>query len=104
VARKLGSNVKTVAKYWEMEPEEYEGCILAGTRISKLDPYHPALQLWAYSGQRADPVWGTVAGIYPANSITMGTAAPKPPRVYPLWALSVNVKTASNFCLPPFTA
>lgn len=35
-------------------------------------------------------------------SITRGL--PPPPRVYPLLALSVNVKTASNICLPPFTA
>jgi len=46
VARKLGLNVKTVAKYWEMELEEYEGCSLAGTRTSKLDPYHPAILAW----------------------------------------------------------
>ena len=46
VARKLGINVKTVSKYWGMELEEYEGCILAGTRTSKLDPYHPAILAW----------------------------------------------------------
>ena len=46
VARKLDINVKTVSKYWEMDLEEYEGCILAGTRTSKLDPYHPAILAW----------------------------------------------------------
>lgn len=45
VARKLGINPKTVAKYWCMEVDEFNEHLENAQRNSKLDPYKAVILL-----------------------------------------------------------